>query len=104
MGTRKIRPLILESNIARRMDFALFMVAALENDELIHEAPAIVGCKAPLALVHAGDARYRLATDGRRRPMSSSYNPHIDASDADVTDGAFTRRYGAAPAVPRADP
>jgi hypothetical protein len=44
------------SNIARRMDFALFMVAALENDELIHEAPAIVGCKTPSALAHAADA------------------------------------------------
>jgi hypothetical protein len=30
--------------------FGLFMVAALENDELIHEAPAIVGCQAPSAL------------------------------------------------------
>jgi hypothetical protein len=34
---------ILESNLTRRVDFALFMVEALENDELIHEAPAIVG-------------------------------------------------------------
>ena len=34
---------ILESNLTRRVDFALFMVAALENEELIHEAPAIVG-------------------------------------------------------------
>jgi hypothetical protein len=36
---------------------ALFMVAALENDELIHEAPAIVGCRTPSALAHAADAR-----------------------------------------------
>lgn len=43
---------ILESNITRRIDFALFMVAALENDELIHEAPAIVGCQTPSALAH----------------------------------------------------
>ena len=43
---------ILESNITRRIDFALFMVAALENDELIHEAPAIVSCKSPSALAH----------------------------------------------------
>jgi hypothetical protein len=41
---------ILESNITRRVDYALFMVAALENDELIHEAPAIVGCQTPSAL------------------------------------------------------
>jgi hypothetical protein len=41
---------ILKSNLTRRVDFALFMVEALTNDELIHEAPAIVGCKAPSAL------------------------------------------------------
>jgi hypothetical protein len=41
---------ILESNITRRADYALFMVAALENDELVHEAPAIVGCQTPSAL------------------------------------------------------
>ena len=41
---------ILKSDITRRVDFALFMVAALENDELIHEAPAIVGCQTPSAL------------------------------------------------------
>jgi len=43
---------ILESNMTRRVDYALFMVAALENDELIHEAPAIVGCQTPSALAH----------------------------------------------------
>jgi hypothetical protein len=43
---------ILESDITRRVDFALFMVEALENDELIHEAPAIVGCQSPSALAH----------------------------------------------------
>ncbi len=41
---------ILQSNITRRVDFALFMVAALENDELIREAPAIVSCQASSAL------------------------------------------------------
>jgi hypothetical protein len=51
--SRHIGDPILESNITRRVDFALFMVAALENDELIHEAPAIVGCKTPSALAHA---------------------------------------------------
>src|SRR6476619_2408741 len=44
---------ILESNMTRRVDFALFMVEALENDELIHEAPAIVGRQTPSALAHA---------------------------------------------------
>jgi hypothetical protein len=48
---------ILESNITRRVDFALFMVEALENDELIHEAPAIVGCRTPSALAHAAAVR-----------------------------------------------
>jgi hypothetical protein len=41
---------ILESNMTRRVDFALFMVEAIENDELIDEAPAIVGCQTPSAL------------------------------------------------------
>jgi NAD(P)-dependent dehydrogenase (short-subunit alcohol dehydrogenase family) len=48
---------ILESNITRRVDFALFMVEALENDELVHEAPAIVGCQTPSALAHAASQR-----------------------------------------------
>jgi hypothetical protein len=48
--SRHVGDLILESNITRRVDFALFMVAALENDELVHEAPAIVGCQTPSAL------------------------------------------------------
>ena len=43
---------ILESNMTRRTDFALFMVAALENDDLIKQAPAIVGCQTPSALAH----------------------------------------------------
>jgi hypothetical protein len=29
------------------------MVAALMNDALIHEAPAIVGCRTPSALAYA---------------------------------------------------
>jgi hypothetical protein len=44
---------MLESNITRRVDFALFMVAALENDGLIHEAPAIVSRESSSALAHA---------------------------------------------------
>jgi len=55
--SRHVGDPILESNITRRVDFALFMVAALENDQLIHEAPAIVGCRTPSALAHAADAR-----------------------------------------------
>jgi hypothetical protein len=53
--SRHVGDPILESNITRRVDYALFMVAALENDELVHEAPAIVGCQALSALaVKAG--------------------------------------------------
>ena len=41
---------LLASNRTRRVDFALFMVRALENDAFVHEAPAIVGCRSPSAL------------------------------------------------------
>jgi len=51
--SRHVGDPILESNITRRVDYALFMVEALENDDLIHEAPAIVGCQTPSALTHA---------------------------------------------------
>ncbi len=51
--SRHVGDPILASNLTRRTDFALFMVAALENDDLIREAPAIVGCQAPSALAHA---------------------------------------------------
>lgn len=51
--SRHVGDPILESNITRRVDFALFMVAAIENDELVHEAPAIVGCRTPSAQTHA---------------------------------------------------
>jgi hypothetical protein len=50
--SRHVGDPILKSNLTRRVDFALFMVEALENDELIHEAPAIVGCQTPSALAH----------------------------------------------------
>jgi len=48
--SRHVGDPILRSNLTRRVDFALFMVEALENHELIHEAPAIVGCQTPSAL------------------------------------------------------
>jgi len=51
--SRHVGDPILESNMTRRVDYALFMVEALKNDELIHEAPAIVGCRTPSALAHA---------------------------------------------------
>lgn len=48
--SRHVGDPLLKSNLTRRIDFALFMVAALENDALIQEAPAIVGCQTPSAL------------------------------------------------------
>jgi hypothetical protein len=51
--SRHVGDPILASNMTRRVDYALFMVEALKNDELIHEAPAIVGCRTPSALAHA---------------------------------------------------
>jgi len=46
--SRHVGDPILASNLTRRVDFALFMVAAFEDDSLIREAPAIVGCRSPL--------------------------------------------------------
>lgn len=57
LWSRHVGDPILKSNITRRMDFALFMVAALEDDELVHEAPAIVGCKTPSALAAQTESR-----------------------------------------------
>ena len=51
--SRHVGDPILASNLTRRVDFALFMVSALENDKLICEAPAIVGSQTPSALAHA---------------------------------------------------
>jgi hypothetical protein len=51
--SRHVGDPILASNITRRVDYALFMIEALKNDALIHEAPAIVGCQTPSALAYA---------------------------------------------------
>ena len=51
--SRHVGDPILESNLTRRIDFALFMVDALENEDLVREAPAIVGCQTASALAHA---------------------------------------------------
>lgn len=51
--SRHVGDYILGSNLTRRIDFALFMVEALENNELIHEASAIVGCQTQSALTYA---------------------------------------------------
>jgi uncharacterized protein YbjT (DUF2867 family) len=60
--SRHVGDPILKSNLTRRVDFALFMVEAIENDELVHEAPAIVGRQTPSALAHARTARAREQT------------------------------------------
>jgi uncharacterized protein YbjT (DUF2867 family) len=51
--SRHVGDPILESNLVRRIDFALFMVDALTNDALVQEAPAIVGCQTPSAVRNA---------------------------------------------------
>ncbi|MGW0822063.1 NAD(P)-dependent oxidoreductase [Streptomyces sp. NPDC002845] len=51
--SRHVGDPILADNITRRVDYALFMVEALTDDELIGEAPAIVGCQTPSARAHA---------------------------------------------------
>ena len=53
--SRHVGDPILESNITRRVDFALFIVDALDNDDLVHEAPAIVSRQSASALAHAAD-------------------------------------------------
>jgi hypothetical protein len=54
--SRHVGDPVLESNRTRRVDFALFMVDALENDDLVHEAPAIVSRRAPSAIAHGAAA------------------------------------------------
>ncbi|GAB2756829.1 NAD(P)-dependent oxidoreductase [Amycolatopsis magusensis] len=51
--SRHVGDPILESNLTRRVDFALFMVEALTDDTLVQETPAIVGCRTPSALAAA---------------------------------------------------
>ena len=51
--SRHVGDPVLASDLTRRVDFALFMVEAVENDALVHEAPAIVGRQSPSALAHA---------------------------------------------------
>jgi NAD(P)-dependent dehydrogenase (short-subunit alcohol dehydrogenase family) len=67
LWSRHVGDPILTSNLTRRVDFALFMVAAIENDELVHEAPAIVGCQTPSALAHAAATQDRITADRRGR-------------------------------------
>ncbi|MEV4894298.1 NAD(P)H-binding protein [Nonomuraea sp. NPDC055795] len=53
--SRHVGDPILASNLTRRVDYARFMVEAVEDDDLVHEAPAIVGRLTPSALAHTGD-------------------------------------------------
>ncbi|MFN2139132.1 MAG: NAD(P)-dependent oxidoreductase [Candidatus Promineifilaceae bacterium] len=55
MWSQHVGDPILESNLTRRVDFALFMVEALENDALIHEAPAIVGRETESARMYGSE-------------------------------------------------
>ncbi|MFD5574813.1 NAD(P)-dependent oxidoreductase [Streptomyces cadmiisoli] len=57
--SRHVGDPVLASDLTRRVDFALFMVEALTDETLVQEAPAIVGCRAPSALAHAGDREDR---------------------------------------------
>ncbi|MDX1646551.1 MAG: NAD(P)-binding oxidoreductase [Longimicrobiales bacterium] len=50
--SRHVGDPILESNLTRRVDFALFMVEALTDEALVQEAPAIVGRQSPSARAH----------------------------------------------------
>jgi len=43
---------ILKSNRTRRVDFALFMLSALNDETLIQQAPAIVGCQTESAMAY----------------------------------------------------
>jgi hypothetical protein len=57
LWSRHVGDPVLASNLTRRVDFALFMVEALTDDALVHEAPAIVGRLTPSALAHSGTGR-----------------------------------------------
>ncbi|WP_206188954.1 hypothetical protein [Streptomyces hirsutus] len=52
--SRHVGDPVLADDITRRVDFALFRAEAITDDEPVHEAPAIVGCRTPVARAHAG--------------------------------------------------
>lgn len=51
--SRHVGDPILESNLTRRTDFALFMVDAVSNNDVVREAPAIVGGQTESARRHS---------------------------------------------------
>lgn len=82
--SRHVGDPILRSNITRRVDFALFMVEALGNDELIHEAPAIVGRLTPSALAHAapvGPSTDRCRASEAQQPPHMPSTPRLDRTN-----------------------
>jgi hypothetical protein len=60
---------ILASNMTRRVDYALFMVEALKNDDLIHQAPAIVGCRTSSALAYTADQSSHVGNGQKTKNM-----------------------------------
>lgn len=56
LWSRHVGDPVSESNPTRRIDFALFMVEALTNDDLVREAPSIAGCRSASAVAHGAEA------------------------------------------------
>ncbi len=82
--SRHVGDPILESNLTRRVDFALFMVEALENDELVHEAPAI----GRTALAHELDGPMEVGFApgqplGKRQGIAG-FHEHVQAPALDL--------------------
>ena len=51
--SRHVGDPVFESNITRRVDFALFVWPPSRMASFVHAAPAIVGRQSPSALAHA---------------------------------------------------
>jgi len=100
--SRHVGDPILKSNITRRVDFALFMVAALKNDGLVHEAPRLSAARCP--------RRSRPQHHECGRSRRTSQDPSIRSLPADYLDGVqawddvekpLSPRSRAASSVPR---
>ncbi len=69
--SRHVGAPVLASNLTRRIDFALFMVHALTDDELIQEAPAIVGRQTSSAREYAaGQDKHNLLRYASKESLS----------------------------------
>jgi hypothetical protein len=86
--SRHVGDPVLKSNKTRRVDFALFMVDALTNDQLIHEAPPIVGCNTASTLAHAA------AGGNAAQPLLHRPTVAHRVVDADVRSRRSTRHAG----------